>query len=360
MKKFIYVIMIVLNIIMVIALILVYLSCFIKPEKIWWLGFWGLVYSYIFIGNFFFVILWLFSAKKKFALISLVSILFTWTLTSRTFQFFGKRLLKNKNSIKIITYNVGLFNVKSNQTLNIFDYLKNEAADIICMQEFVSSKWRELYPDSIGKWLEKPYYHFERPGKWSQGIATYSAYPIIRNQLVYADSTLNACMYSDIVVDADTVRVFNLHLKTTGLRSIYDKYRKHKQGKQFLDFAKEEYTQTDIDTLTSNIALNIIQRSKQVEQIARYIDSSPYPVIICGDFNDPPVSYAYQKIRGNRKDAFIESGKGRGTSFNIRRILAQRVDFIIHSPIYQSYNCETPRVDYSDHFPVTCRLVKQK
>ena len=40
--------------------------------------------------------------------------------------------------------------------------------------------------------------------------------------------------------------------------------------------------------------------------------SCPYPIIICGDFNDTPVSYAYQQLGDNMIDAFLESGNGIG------------------------------------------------
>ncbi len=363
MKRFFHVILIILNAIAAISLILAYLSCFVSPEKVWWLNFLGLGYTYILVGNLIFMVIWIFSKKKRLMFISLLPILFSWNMISRSFQLFERKLSGDeKKGIKVVTYNVALFNVKSSHGLSVFSYLRDTKADIICMQEFVSSKrWKDVHPDSIAKWLDKPYYHIEQPGKWSsQGISTYSAYPIIKRQLVYADSTLHACMYTDIVIDTDTVRIFNMHLKTTGLRSMYDMLRKNRQGRQLVDFAKDEYAKTDFDEVTSDIAKNIAHRTKQVDHIVRHINESPYPVIICGDFNDSPISYAYQTIRDNRKDAFIEAGKGRGSSYNIRRTLAQRVDFILHSSAFKAYNYECPHIDCSDHYPVMCRLVKRK
>jgi endonuclease/exonuclease/phosphatase family metal-dependent hydrolase len=353
-KKLIHTVPVALNVIASASLLTVYAGCFVSPEKIWWFTFFGLFYNHILVINLIFIVLWLFTKKKKRVFISLLPVLVGFNMIGRSFQLFAGKSPETENKIKIATYNVAFFHGRNNHEVNLFDFFKNSEVDIICMQEFAAQQ------DSIAKWLDKPYFHIEQPGKWAQGIATYSKYPVIGNRLVYHDSTLNAAMYSDIVIRADTVRVFNIHLRTSGLRAAYDGFRRRKEGKQLFDALKEEYRHTSIEETGSEIALNVAARSKQADQIAQYIAASPYPVIICGDFNDTPASYPYQKIRGGNKDAFVESGKGRGVTYNIRTLLAQRIDFILHSPAYRAFNFEVPHVLYSDHYPVMCDLIKRK
>ena len=124
---------------------------------------------------------------------------------------------------------------------------------------------------------------------------------------------------------------------------------------------KKEYGRSDLRTLISiirQIREASFERAEQVKILVSHIEKSPYPVIICGDFNDPPTSYSYRKVRGNRKDAFVEAGSGRSTTYDIGRIASLRIDNILFSDVFRAYNYKSPRVYLSDHFPVMCRLVK--
>ncbi|MFH0999552.1 MAG: endonuclease/exonuclease/phosphatase family protein, partial [Bacteroidota bacterium] len=89
--------------------------------------------------------------------------------------------------------------------------------------------------------------------------------------------------------------------------------------------------------------------------ISEHIKQSPYPVIVCGDFNDTPVSYTYHKMRGQLTDAFINAGNGFGNTYE-RKIASFRIDYIFHSPEFDSKNFKVPHLLYSDHFPVVCDI----
>ena len=78
------------------------------------------------------------------------------------------------------------------------------------------------------------------------------------------------------------------------------------------------------------------KRAVQVDIIQKHIKKSPYPIIVCGDFNDTPLSYAYNIIKNNLADAFSISAKGIGTSFV--KIPALRIDYILHDAQMKSTN----------------------
>ncbi len=364
MRKFLRNILIVLNIIVALGLVLAYLCCFVNPEKVWWLSFFGLAYGYLLVANICFMVIWLFSRKKKLTFVSLVAILVGGTMIGRNIQIFAKKLpeAEQSNCLKVASFNVHTFHLMNTKQyngkqLNIFDFLRERNLDILCMQEFMISKGvNDLKEETIRKRLDNmPYYHLELPME-TIGLATFSSYPIIRSQLVYSDKTTNACMFSDLLVGSDTVRVYNMHLKSVGF--------KDEQRKFLSNAVKKEYNEEDANTIKAIIrqmAKSSFRRAEQVEQIYNHIEQSPYPVIICGDFNDPPMSYSYQKIRGNRKDAFIESGRGRSVTYHIGRISSQRIDHILYSDVFDAYNYRSPRVFLSDHYPVMCLLkIKDK
>ena len=363
MKKIFHFLMISGNIFVAVALILACLCSFVSPKAIWWIGFFGLAYMYLLVFNICFLIFWICMRKKKYILISLIPIIFGWTYIGKNVQIFGKTIPEEEmeNSIKVLSFNVqGFEQVNWEQpdgsVMCIFDFLLKNDADIICMQEFVNRFWsRNMNEASIRSRLHKtPYYHMGLIYYEYIGVATFSKHPIIRKEMVFSDSTINVCISTDLLIGTDTIRVYNIHLKSIGFQV--------EEMDLLNNVLRSEYNRSDariVKSIIRQISAASFQRAKQVEILVSHIEQSPYPVIICGDFNDPPTSYSYRKVRGNRKDAFVESGSGRSTTYDIGRIASLRIDNILYSDYFKAYNYESPRVVLSDHFPVMCRLVKR-
>ena len=97
------------------------------------------------------------------------------------------------------------------------------------------------------------------------------------------------------------------------------------------------------------------RRVQQSDSVKNHINQSPYPVIVCGDFNETPGGYAYNVMSKNLKDAFRRSGKGLAFSYQ-RGLLRMRIDHVLHDNSLKSYGFETKTLKYSDHFPVSCYL----
>jgi endonuclease/exonuclease/phosphatase family metal-dependent hydrolase len=98
-----------------------------------------------------------------------------------------------------------------------------------------------------------------------------------------------------------------------------------------------------------------MKRAEQAATLKASISISPYPVIVCGDFNDPPGSFTYHTVSGGLKDSFVESGKGTANTYN-GKLPSFRIDYILYSPVFKSYNFKVTNIDHSDHFPVSCDL----
>ena len=346
------------------SLLFAELSTFISPKTIWWVGFFGLGYINLLIVNLCFVVFWAFTVKnKKLLVISAATILIGWPLIGRNIQIFAKTIPEEKldTSIKIISFNVQGFEQMNNEQpngekLNMFDFFRQEAPDIICMQEYLIDNRRNIDATYVKKQLEElKYSHIQLPGGYF-GIATFSRYPIIYKELVFSDKTTNACMCGDIVTgENDTVRLYNIHLKSVG----FNNNEKHLLNNS----VKKSYDKMDMKiakSIIKNLKNASLERVKQVMILTEHISKSPYPVIICGDFNDPPTSYSYRKVRDSRRDAFTDAGSGRSATYDIGNIASLRIDYIIYSDDFRAYNYDSPRVYISDHFPVICRLVKNK
>lgn len=360
MKKLVIRIFLIINIIIAGLMIISGLSVYISPEKIWYFAFLGLIFPYILIVNILFLVFWLI-IKKRFFLISLLVIIFSWNNLGKFIQF---NLIKSKPPadevvVKLLSYNVRLFNyynwlkIKSAHE-NILTFIQKENADLICLQEFFTIEDNELSEDSIKRLLSlNPYIHIYytdvASNKRNLGIVTYSSYPIVNKGVIEFPDTRNASIFSDIQINDDTVRIYNCHLQSTQLQ---------KEDYHFIDSIILNYNTSrliEIKDISKRLKDAYLKRARQVDILSNHIKNSPYPSMVCGDFNDTPVSYTYSKLRGKLKDAYLESGTGIGNTY-FGSFPSFRIDYILHSKSLTTLNFKTVRIRLSDHYPIICHF----
>ncbi len=350
------------NILAGVALLLSYFSTFISPAKIWVLAFFGLAYPYILLINALFMFYWIFRFKKEF-LVSFIVILIGLNHLN---AFIPLRLEKDRKKgfvkenplqVKILSYNVRLFNIyewisESGTNQDILNFIRSERPDIICLQEFYSSSKGDYQPEKIKKFFsETPYsyiqYSFKIDKNSGCGIATFSRYPIVNQETISFPNTSNEAIVTDVVINTDTIRIYNNHLQSVQLQ---------KRNYNFLDSLRLRYDDEqlrEIRDISSRLKTAFIKRSAQVDAISSHIKSSEYPVIVCGDFNDTPVSYSYRKMRKGLKDAFLSSGQGTGNTY--QGIFPYfRIDYIFHDTHFKPLLFEKVETTLSDHYPILC------
>ena len=176
-------------------------------------------------------------------------------------------------------------------------------------------------------------------------MAIYSSYPQINKATVSikGERMNNTCIYSDLLISTDTIRVYNVHLASNWFKN---------SDYSFLQNPQKETLKKGIHGIVSRMKISYKKRAEEAEVIKKHMQSSPYPIILCGDFNDTPLSYAYNTISSDLKDAFKESGKGIGQSFV--KLPALRIDYILHNEKLNSYNYTKHKQELSDHYPVSC------
>jgi len=349
-KNLIYKILKYLNIVFATALLLAYVSVHINPDFFWFLAFFGLAYPVIIVINFLFVIFWITRINKLF-LVSLISILIGWNHLNSFIQIpLKKNALNTTSSFTILSYNVRLFNLYNwnNDTKTsdkIFDFINADTIDIVCFQEFFTDT-DKLTESQIRNKLNKRYHshiaYSYSNRKYNYGIATYSKYPIVNKGLIKFNNTSNISIYTDILIGTDTIRVFNNHLQSI---------RFNKKNYSFITNTDGEEPIKEIKDISSRLKDAFIKRSQQAEILSIHIKNSPYPVFVCGDFNDTPVSYTYQKISDGLNDAFRESGKGIGNTY-LGKFPSYRIDYILFSKNIECTRFIIPEIVLSDHYPV--------
>ena len=102
-------------------------------------------------------------------------------------------------------------------------------------------------------------------------------------------------------------------------------------------------------------------RAIQARIVNEFVEThSDYPIILCGDFNDTPISYTRHTIATHLNDCFVSAGCGLGLSFN-RKGFNLRIDHIMCSDDYEPVRCFVDsEMDASDHYPVVCWLKKAR
>jgi len=331
------------NSICLILLLTSYLSPYISPTIFWPISFFGLLFPILYCINILFFIYWMFGFKKPIWA-NLIVLAFGFTHIG---NFLGASPdnTSSEDNTKVLTYNVRLFNrynwiEKANVKEEIFNFLKKENADILCIQEFYT-------PDEIPS-LDYPFKHIGLQSKKSQWhMAIYSKY-YQKNRgtvSIKGERMNNTCIYSDILINDDTIRVYNIHLASNWFKN---------SDYLFMQNPQKNKLKEGLFGISRRMKKSYKKRAEEVTVIKEHMDESPYPIIVCGDFNDTPLSYAYNKIKGNLVDAFSISAKGIGDSFV--KIPALRIDYIFHDKKMKSTNYKKQKQILSDHYAVSCEI----
>ena len=333
-------------------LLLAYLAPFVSPDFFWPLSFFGLAYPYLVLINIIFLVIWVLQRSKKL-LLSLATLLLGYYNFTNTFQLLPKTQSHDKGII-VMSFNAHGFSSdlrnKRTNTPKVLEYFKSTSAEIICLQEASSAKTGRLSAHGIADALSGIGYFQRASVSAGTSSVTLSKYPIVNFGEIRFPGSSNLVIFSDIKISGQqTIRVYNCHLQSYSIDpddySIIDSLSAGPGGKQIKDARRVSY----------KLKTGFKMRALQARKVADHIRHSPYPVIVCGDFNDTPVSYAYRKVRGELKDAFVEAGWGISNTYN--GILPSfRIDYILCSQKFDVRNYQRDRVYLSDHFPVRCQL----
>ena len=252
-----------------------------------------------------------------------------------------------EGTIKLISYNVCQYggNYKYEQGFEkVHEYLTEQDADIVCLQEDVDT-WRRY----VKQWYEKIYPYndttiFNPQDACINGVGIHTKYPIIRKERIPYESSGNGSVAYFLQVGNDTVLVINNHLEGTHLSNEdRDKYKQMISGK--------------MKFLIEKLGKYAAKRAPEAEAVHDYIEAHRhYPIIVCGDFNDNPISYSRRTIAQGLTDCYQETGKGIGLSYNQKGFFV-RIDHILVSDHFEPYNCHIDsKMDASDHNPIICTL----
>jgi len=344
------------NFIVSIILSIIYVSGHIPPSQGFNLWITSFVIPVALVVNHVLLIVFLL-LRKKSAFFYLVALLVGIPYLTGTIGI--KHLLKFRKDetekISLLSYNMGFYLMapyrgknRDSARLALKNWILNSDADIKCIQEFANipnSKEFNVIDQLKNRGL---YYALStddpnHPRHWRVGTIIISKYPILKHgDILASKNQFNRIAYADVKIHSDTIRIVNVHLESMGIRI-----------NNTADLVDPDVAKSEAYTILRKLKVGTFERSKQIRELSEFIEQSPYRVICVGDFNDLPYSYNYRQMKKRMKNAFEESGKGFGFSYNGGTLKMLRIDNQFYSSGIRSLDFETLRgVNFSDHFPL--------
>jgi len=352
-----------LTLVALLSLAFSYLTPYIHPNSIPLLPFFGLAYWIIVLANITLLIFWVIN-KSKWSIVILFVLVFGGRLHFRTYALGSNEENSTQTELRVMSYNVHLFdryNADRNKSYKtkskILEYLKDRNPDIVCFQEFYNQDPPTSFitKDTILKLMGTKYYHerlaHKLSGRQNFGVAIFSKHRIINKGNINFEGhkrDYNYCIYTDIVKGIDTFRVYNVHLQSIRLKkndyAIFDTKKRSGSNKS-----------SNFINLISKIKNAYPIRAEQAMLVQKHMVKSPYSIIVCGDFNDTPLSYCYNKFNSTLVDAFRNTSSGIGATY-AANIPAMRIDYIFHSKNLGSLDFTIQQEKLSDHYAIDCKV----
>ena len=353
-----------------IFVVLVYLSACLIPllpaGKFWMIAVLGLVFPLLFFIVAGFLIGWII-ARSRWFMLSLVALALSWQQLSVVAGLHAKKeftFSKTNETLRVFTWNISSWGQTNKsyaqETRHVplmLELIKNQQADVLCLQEFWDKEaWQSNYSNiQAFKEMGYPFSYFVKTNYDNRilntGVVILSKYPITDTaKFAFGeDDYAEHLIYVDILFHQQKVRIFTTHLQSVRFEDgEYSALRKIKR--------RDESGLKDSKTIVRKLKNAYQFRGTQADFVQQKIKESPYPVIICGDFNDVPNSYTYFTIKGNLQDAFVQKGTGLGRTF-MYLSPTLRIDYILADKIFEVEQFNRIKVPYSDHYPVVADLV---
>jgi endonuclease/exonuclease/phosphatase family metal-dependent hydrolase len=250
----------------------------------------------------------------------------------------------DKNLFGLASFNVDQLqgdHLEVDYASKMLNWILADTSDIKCIQEYHCndmSDTMEVHSEIKMKGFQNRRFVYQHLGNHYHGLAIYSKFPIINSGfLEFNKFSKNNCLYIDVLVHDDTLRVYNVHLSSfTFPRFSFN------SASEILDYGK---------SVLSRLKDGAIRHSNEIKMLIDHVESCEFPFIIAGDFNETPYGYNYRLLENRFHNAFEEAGRGFGFTYN-GLVFFLRID-------HQFYSKELTTSDYfvdrekfdSEHYP---------
>ncbi len=340
-----------------VASIFCYLARYISPTICGWLPFFGLFYPVwltlqIGLGA------WCLKYKKRLFLYLLGVFLLGLGHLNSIFQWKSHAIARTsvKHSFTLLSHNTeSLLNIYyqygKDKTMRKpaaeLELINENRPSVLCLQE---TQWFRKFDAHYYKNLPKPFSYPNQVIDEKYTLAIYSDFPVLKSRYFAHTNAINGAMYADLQLENGIViRVFNIHLQSNKISGYAGRLI------TTIDNIGEAEGQKVYKNTYRRLRDTWQVRAKQVDEIADSIARSPHPVVIAGDFNETPSSYAYQKLTAGKQDAFKIGGRWFSFTYN-GSLPALSIDHIFATNDLPILGFRVIRKSESDHFPIRAEI----
>ena len=335
-----------------VAMALSVINPYVNPQHFIWTTVFGLAFWEILIFNvvifLFLLLLW---SNKIW--ISVVALFIAIPGISKSFSFGSK--VESNSSIRVMSYNVHQFCVgkkmnKEQHINQLMDMIREQAPDILCCQEFTGYNSKMTRPQCIEDFAENTgfqYVYYNRKSNYG-GNVIFSKYPLAK---VSEDSGFGKENTYGVMVSVDAggkgkFHVANMHLLSYNITD-----------KEIDVLTNTSERQNSLDTIGKSVLRKLgygfKRRSKELKTVLDEMPSVDGPIIICGDFNEPPLSYNYRQMqKAGYVDTFTKVGFGIKPTY-AGKLPLLRIDYIWANEGVKPLGFERYKYKASDHYPIT-------
>jgi endonuclease/exonuclease/phosphatase family metal-dependent hydrolase len=337
------------NLILVFITLLSYLSPYLEPKYFWPISILGVLYPYLLFSNLVFILIWLL-LKMRYTVISVLCILIGWNNLQRIVNWSSAQIAKEEAKITLLSYNLGyLYSLSKGSNEQRFRKKRDFKADIrelapmiLCVQE------NGVVSTGV---IDETFIFPHKAVTKNSGAAVFSRFPILEFGEINFGVPTNSCVWADIKINMDTIRVYSFHFESNKISE---------QEIEQLDKGElnQSKTWTSLLDMLRKYKRSSIKRVDQVKKVKAHMDSCPYPIISAGDLNDTPQSFSYKILAKATKDSFVEQGSGIGKTYR-GDIPSLKIDYIFADREMRVISHQIMDWNYSDHKPITSTLVLQ-
>lgn len=335
-----------------IAMALSVINAYINPQDFIWTTVFGLAFWEILIFNVAVFLLLLLMWSNKIW-IAVVALLIAIPGIAKSFSF-GSRT-KSDSSIRIMSYNVHNFKhidaktEKETFANQVMDMVREQAPDILCCQEFTGFKKGVTRPQCIEDFAESvgfQYVYYNRKNNYA-GNVIFSKYPLAK---VSEDSGFGKENTYGVMVSVDAGEKGKFHVANVHLMS----YMITDNEIDILTNSSER--QDKLDTIGKKVLHKLKyafeKRSDELKQVMEGMPPVEGPILVCGDFNEPPLSYNYRQMqKAGFVDTFTKVGFGIKPTYAWKLPLL-RIDYIWANDNVKPLSFERYKYKASDHYPI--------
>ncbi len=249
------------------------------------------------------------------------------------------------STLSIISFNIGHMTTDE-QRSELLSFLNIADADIVCLQE------AGKFFNTRQEWLDSAGYDIRQ----SSGVAFLSRLPFLGDTIHIAYPTRsNHSLACWIGCGGDSLLIINNHLESNKLSP--------EEKNEYTNAIIEPHRQTiknSSHVLLGKLSEAAAYRGPQTDSICAFIDrNARHSIILCGDLNDTPISYTYQRLARRLTSAYRQTGSGPGFTYT-QRSFPVRIDHLFVSEDWTCTSCRIDRtVSSSDHYPLIVRLSKK-